>query len=155
MQSGNNNDSKIDSNIPFRVLPQEIQDYLILQKTILEKDWDSCSREKQQNILNEYALQKTVNQVQVIEQKSATNNKEPVKISRENVQLLKKNPDVVWNMIGEFLGSNPKVNSGKTKPDLNAMKSMAEVSKASYFLFQPAMNKAKKAKLNSASIYFF
>ncbi len=40
--------------------------------------------------------------------------------------------------------SNPEVNSGKTEPDLKAMKSMAEVSKASYSLFQPTMNKAKK-----------
>ncbi len=145
----NNIESKQDSNTPFSVLRPEIRDYLILQKQILEKDWDGYSKEEQKKILDEFELQKAANQAQLIEQKSAVNNnnKKPVEISRTNVQLLKKNPDAVWDLIGEFLGSNPEINSGKAEPDLKAMKSMAEVSKASYFLFQPAVNAAKKAKL--------
>ena len=98
-------------------------------------------------LINSPALESE--QAQLVEQKSAANNnnKKPVEISRENVQLLKETPDVAWKLIAKFLGSNPQVNSGKTKPDLNAINSMTQVSKASYFLFQPAMNKAKKAKL--------
>ncbi len=54
-------ESKQDSNIPFRELPKEIQEHLVLKQLILEKDWDSYPRDKQQIILDEYSLQTTVN----------------------------------------------------------------------------------------------
>ncbi len=136
----NNTESKQDSNTPFSALPQEIQEYLVF-KDILEKNWDSYSREVQQKILNEFALQKTANQAQAIEQKPAANTSNKTEI-----------PIDTWDLIGEFLGVKPEAGATQKYPfheaaDVKALASLSRASKASYSLFQPTMNKAKKAKL--------